>query len=127
MLDALDRANLFLVPLDGQRQWYRYHHLFADVLHARLLDEQPDLVPDLHRRASAWCEQAAETAVAIDHALAAEDFERAADLVEKAAPAMRRERRRGDAARLVREAPRGAVPDPPGAQHGLRRGPDVHR
>jgi LuxR family maltose regulon positive regulatory protein len=93
MLLALDRANLFLVPLDGGRRWYRYHHLFADVLHARLLDEQPDLVPDLHRRASAWYEQAGETAVAIDHAIAAKDFERAADLVEKAAPVMRQERR----------------------------------
>ena len=57
MLEALDRGNLFLVPLDDRRQWYRYHHLFADVLRARLLDEQPDLVPDLHRRASAWYEQ----------------------------------------------------------------------
>jgi LuxR family maltose regulon positive regulatory protein len=93
MLEALDRANLFLVPLDDRRQWYRYHQLFADVLHARLLDEQPDLVPDLHRRASAWFEQVGETDAAIDHALAAEDFGRAAHLVEKAAPAIRRERR----------------------------------
>ena len=45
MLEALDRANLFLVPLDDRRRWYRYHHLFADVLQTRLLDEQPDLVP----------------------------------------------------------------------------------
>ena len=52
MLEALDRGNLFLVPLDDRRRWYRYHHLFADVLRARLLDEQPDQVPDLHRRAS---------------------------------------------------------------------------
>jgi LuxR family maltose regulon positive regulatory protein len=93
MLESLDRGNLFLVPLDDQRQWYRYHHLFADVLHARLLDEQPDVVPELHRRASAWHEQFGETTVAIDHALAAEDFRRAANLVEKAAPVMRRERR----------------------------------
>ncbi len=93
MLEALDRSNLFLVPLDDRRRWYRYHHLFADVLHARLLDEQPDLVPDLHRRASAWYEQHGEPAVAIDHALAAADFGRAADLVERAAPAMRRDRR----------------------------------
>ncbi|HEY5032499.1 MAG TPA: AAA family ATPase, partial [Actinomycetes bacterium] len=54
MLETLDRGNLFLVPLDDRRQWYRYHRLFADVLQARLLDEQPDLVPDLHRRASTW-------------------------------------------------------------------------
>ena len=57
MLEALDRGNLFLVPLDDRRRWYRYHHLFADVLRARLLDEQPDRVPDLHRRASDWYEQ----------------------------------------------------------------------
>ena len=57
MLEALDRGNLFLVPLDDRRQWYRYHHLYADVLQARLLDEQPDLVPDLHQRASAWYQQ----------------------------------------------------------------------
>jgi LuxR family maltose regulon positive regulatory protein len=93
MLEELDRANLFLVPLDGSRRWYRYHHLFADVLHARLLDEQPDLVPDLHRRASRWYEGEGETAMAVDHALAAEDFDRAADLVELAMPALRRDRR----------------------------------
>ena len=57
MLEALDRGNLFLIPLDDQRRWYRYHHLFADVLRARLLDEQPEQVADLHRRASAWYEQ----------------------------------------------------------------------
>ena len=53
MLEALERGNLFVVPLDDRRQWYRYHHLFADVLQARLADEQPDLVPELHGRASA--------------------------------------------------------------------------
>jgi LuxR family maltose regulon positive regulatory protein len=89
MLEALDRGNLFLVPLDDRRRWYRYHHLFADVLHARLLDERPGQVPDLHRRASAWYEQNGEPAVAIGHALAAEDFGRAADLIERAIPAMR--------------------------------------
>jgi LuxR family maltose regulon positive regulatory protein len=52
MLEALDRGNLFLVPLDDRRRWYRYHHLFADVLQARLVDEQPGQMPDLHRRAS---------------------------------------------------------------------------
>ena len=91
-LAALERGNLFLVPLDDRRRWYRYHQLFADVLHARLRDEQPDDVPDLHRRASAWYEQNDEPAEAIRHALAAQDFERAADLVELAIPAMRRSR-----------------------------------
>ena len=89
MLAALERGNLFLVPLDDRRRWYRYHRLFADVLQARLLDEQPGQVPDLHRRASAWYEQNGEPPMAIGHALAAEDFGRAADLVERAIPAMR--------------------------------------
>ncbi len=92
MLAALDRGNLFLVPLDDRRRWYRYHHLFADVLQARLLDEQPGRVPELHRRASAWYEQNGEQSLAIRHALAAGDFGRAADLVELAIPAMRRTR-----------------------------------
>jgi LuxR family maltose regulon positive regulatory protein len=92
MLESLDRANLFLVPLDDRRQWYRYHHLFADVLRARLLDEQPDEIPELHRRASGWYEQYGERAVAIEHALAAADFDRAADLVELTAPALQRAR-----------------------------------
>ena len=92
MLETLDRGNLFLVPLDDRRQWYRYHRLFADVLQARLLDEQPDLVPDLHRRASAWYERNGERSMAIRHSLAAEDFARAADLVELAWPALRRGR-----------------------------------
>ncbi len=92
MLEALDRGNLFLVPLDDRRRWYRYHHLFADVLHARLLDEQPDQVPDLHQRASAWYQQNGEPAVAIGHALAAGDFERAANLAELEIPAMSRTR-----------------------------------
>ena len=89
MLAALDRGNLFLVPLDDRRRWYRYHHLFADVLQARLLDEQPGQVPDLHRRASAWYQQNGEPPAAISHALAAEDFDQAADLIERAIPAMR--------------------------------------
>ena len=89
-LAALERGNLLLVPLDDRRQWYRYHQLFADVLHARLRDEQPDDVPDLHRRASGWHEQNGEPSEAIRHALAAGDFGRAADLVELAIPAMLR-------------------------------------
>jgi LuxR family maltose regulon positive regulatory protein len=92
LLESLDRSNLFLVPLDDQRRWYRYHHLFADVLRARLHDEQPAHVPDLHRRASAWYERNGEPSVAISHALAAPDFERAADLIERAIPATRRDR-----------------------------------
>jgi LuxR family maltose regulon positive regulatory protein len=83
-LEALDRANMFLVPLDDRRHWYRYHHLFADVLRARLLDEQPDRVPVLHRRASDWFEQHDDRAEAIHHALAGGHVGRAADLIEPA-------------------------------------------
>src|SRR3954453_3637140 len=68
MLEALDRGNLFLVPLDDRRRWYRYHHLFADVLQAHLLDEQPDVAPGLHRRASAWHAENGERFGAVDHA-----------------------------------------------------------
>jgi LuxR family transcriptional regulator, maltose regulon positive regulatory protein len=91
-LEALDRGNLFLVPLDDRRRWYRYHHLFGDVLQAHLLDEQPERVRALHLRASAWHEQHGERAEAIDHALAGEDFDRSADLIERAIPDLRRNR-----------------------------------
>ena len=87
MLETLDRENLFLIPLDDRRRWYRYHHLFADVLQAHLLDEHPTDVSDLHRRASAWYEQNGEPSEAIRYALVAKDFERAADLIELAVPA----------------------------------------
>ena len=69
-LEALEHGNLFLFPLDDRRQWYRYHHLFADVLQARLLDEQPEDLTELHRRASDWCEQNGERSEAIRHAMA---------------------------------------------------------
>jgi LuxR family transcriptional regulator, maltose regulon positive regulatory protein len=84
-LEALERGNLFVFPLDDERQWYRYHHLFADVLQARLMEEQNDRVPALHQRASEWYEHNGLPSDAIRHALAAEDFERAASLVELAA------------------------------------------
>src|SRR5436190_5300320 len=91
-LEALERGNFFVVALDDKRHWYRYHHLFAEVLSAHLMAEQPDQVSTLHRRASEWYEHNGSTTNAIRHAMAAEDFERAADLVELAVPAMRRSR-----------------------------------
>jgi LuxR family transcriptional regulator, maltose regulon positive regulatory protein len=92
MLVALERANLFIVPLDDRREWYRYHHLFADVLRARMLSEQPEQVSQLHQRASQWFERHDLTEEAIRHSLAARDFERAAQLIELAMPAIRRDR-----------------------------------
>lgn len=91
-LEALERGNFFIVPLDDKRQWYRYHHLFAEVLLAHLKAEQPEQLATLHRRASEWYEHNGSAAEAIHHALAAKDYERAADLVELAVPAMRRSR-----------------------------------
>lgn len=91
-LEALDRANLFLIPLDDHRQWYRYHHLFAEMLRTRLLDEQPSEVPGLHRRASEWYERRGFTADAIGHAIDAGAFERAAQLIKSASPMMQQQR-----------------------------------
>jgi LuxR family maltose regulon positive regulatory protein len=119
MIDALDRANLFLVPLDGHRRSYRYHHLFADVLQAHLLDERPDDVPELHRRASAWYADAGETQAAVRHALAAGDAARAADIVELAIPVLRRDRRENVIRRWVDELPDTVVRDRPVLAIGL--------
>lgn len=92
MLEVLERGNLFLVPLDTERCWYRYHHLFAEVLRARLRAEVPDQVPSLHALASQWFASQGLAADAVRHALAASDFERAAYLVEEALPELRRTR-----------------------------------
>ena len=86
MLEEIERANLFVVPLDAQRQWYRYHDLFREALQARLQASQPELVPILHVRAARWYETQGEFREAIAHALAAPDFSYAADLIERAAP-----------------------------------------
>ena len=82
-LEHLERANLFLIPLDDEQNWYRYHHLFAGVLRSRLQQTQPKLVPELHRRASVWYEQHEMLSDAVQHALAASNFEHAADLIEQ--------------------------------------------
>jgi LuxR family maltose regulon positive regulatory protein len=91
-LDALYRANLFVVPLDDRREWYRYHHLFADVLISQLDADAREQLPLRHRRASDWYEQHGDRFEAIQHALAGECFERAAELIELAIPDMQRNR-----------------------------------
>ena len=92
MLESLERANLFVVPLDEYRAWFRYHHLFADALRARILTEEPDQVPVLHRRASDWFEHHGLMEDAVRHALAGGHLERAAHLMELALPDLRRNR-----------------------------------
>jgi len=82
ILIQLEQANLLLVPLDDERRWYRYHHLFADLLRGRLAQTQPKEVLALHRQASEWYEQNKLIAEAVSHALAAGDVDRVAHLAE---------------------------------------------
>ena len=88
VLEHLEASNLFLIPLDDERMWYRYHHLFADLLRNRLEMTTPDRIPDLHLKASSWYELNGFIAEAVRHALAAHDLERAAHLVGGNALAM---------------------------------------
>ena len=87
MLEQVERANLFLVPLDEVRGWWRYHHLFADLLRARLQAEQPGRVPALHRAAAAWSEEHGLADDAVRHALAGGDAAWSMRLVERHADA----------------------------------------
>ncbi|HEV2515698.1 MAG TPA: LuxR C-terminal-related transcriptional regulator [Devosia sp.] len=105
MLRSLDRSNLFLVPLDDRREWYRYHHLFADVLLTHFSDELQELLPGLHRRASAWFEQNGDRREAIRHALAGGDFESAAGLIELAIPELRMHRQDAAMAKMILALP----------------------
>lgn len=85
VLINLERANLFIFPLDNVRQWYRYHHLFADLLRFRLRQTQPETIVELHRRASHWFERNGFMEEAIEHAIAAKDWDRATGLIETVA------------------------------------------
>jgi len=98
MLRQLEEANLFLVPLDEECRWYRYHHLFAEVLRNQLRQAYPNQLPELHRRAAEWFEQNGLVSEAIHHALAAGDQARAARLVEQNALPMLM---RGDAVTVL--------------------------
>ena len=109
MIEALDRANLFVVPLDDRRRWYRYHHLFGGVLQAYLASEMPAEVPLLHRRASDWFEQNGDRPEAVEHALRAGDHGRAADLIELATPELRRLRRDPTLRRWMEQIPPAVV------------------
>ena len=99
MLEKLERANLFLIPLDDERRWFRYHHLFSEFLYKNLHQTRSELVPELHRRAREWFEREGTAAEAVSHALAAGDSERAANLVERIA---RVTLRRGELSKLRR-------------------------
>jgi len=108
-IEALDRGNLFVVALDDQRRWYRYHHLFGAVLQAHLATELPGEVPVLHRRASDWFQQQGDVQAAVEHAFHAGDGEHVADLVELAMPEMRQFRRESTLRRWLDAIPRDVV------------------
>lgn len=105
VLESLERRNLLLVPLDGQRRWYRYHHLFSDVLQSRLLAERPTDIASLHRRASDWYQQAGDVEASVRHAVAAGDVDLAADRIELAIPELRRHRGEAVIRRWIRDVP----------------------
>lgn len=83
MLEQIERGNLFLIPLDDARYWYRYHHLFGDTLRRHLQKASPNLVVDLHRRASQWFEQNGWVVESLEHALLSQDTQQAARLVQQ--------------------------------------------
>jgi LuxR family maltose regulon positive regulatory protein len=99
ILENLEHANLFLTPLDDERKWYRYHHLFAEVLQARLQQTQHDVLTKLHRRAGNWFANQGRNQEAVRHLLAGADFEVASLLIESVAGGMLR---RGASASLMR-------------------------
>jgi ATP/maltotriose-dependent transcriptional regulator MalT len=90
LLEGAEHANLFLISLDERREWYRYHHLFADVLRRDLEDAEPESVPVLHLRASGWFEQHGDVEESVAHAIAARDVRRASRLVSRHAQAIMR-------------------------------------
>ena len=80
-MGEIEKSNLFLVPLDDRRQWYRYHHLFAELLRHELRVDQPELEADVHRRAAAWLLEEGFKSEAITHLLRAEDYPTAVELI----------------------------------------------
>ncbi len=115
MLRRLERTNLFLFPLDNVREWYRYHHLFADLLRMRLRKLQPERVNELHVRASVWLEAHGFMEEAIHHALEAKEWDRSARLIEVVALRMLGRSQHGVLAKLIK-----ALPD-----EALERRPDL--
>ncbi len=107
ILEELERNKLFLTALDDERLWYRYHHLFADVLRHRLTEKSPAALIELHLRASTWFENEGLITDAANHALVARDWERVARLIGDASESLRQ---RGELATLTHWIQ--ALPDP---------------
>ncbi|HEY5730947.1 MAG TPA: LuxR C-terminal-related transcriptional regulator [Anaerolineales bacterium] len=105
IIDYLDRSNLFLIPLDDHREWYRYHHLFADFLSQRLRESESNKIPELHRRASQWYEKEGLVDEAIQHAIAAGDLDSAIQLVDQIAANLVVRRESNKLIRLIDQLP----------------------
>ena len=117
VIDVLERENLFVVPLDETRHWFRYHRLFAQVLRSQLARTEPEMVPALHERASAWNQAAGLPAEAIKHALAADDAPRAVNLVAKNWPAHANSGKAGTVLGWMRSLPDDQIAANPLAAH----------
>lgn len=117
-IDMLDQQNLFVVALDDRRHWFRYHHLFADALQAHMQQADRDRLAERHRTASVWFEAHGDRGEAIRHALAAQDFELAADLIERASPEMQ-QRRDSSLRGLIEALPDDLVRQRPALSIGL--------
>lgn len=118
-LDALEQQELFLLPLDEERQWFRYHHLFARFLHRRLKKQMPERIASLHLSAAEWFAARGHTAEAVEHALLAGDTARAVDLVERDAMALVENSYMSTLLNLVRKLPRTALFDRPHLQMAI--------
>lgn len=119
MLDALERQELFLLPLDEGREWFRYHHMFARFLQRRLQRTHPESIRDLHLRASAWFGSHGQTLEAVEHALLAGDPRRAADLVERDAMPLVEHSYMSSLLNLVGKLPRTELFDRPRLQMAI--------
>jgi LuxR family maltose regulon positive regulatory protein len=113
LIQHLNQTNLFLIPLDDERNWYRYHHLFANFLNQRLREKEPKTIPELHQRASKWLEQNHCFPEAVKHSLDGEDFERAAQLIEKLGPDMMMHNEFDQLAQWLDAMPEGLVESAP--------------
>lgn len=118
-LDSLERQQMFLLPLDEERQWYRYHHLFARFLQRRLKKQLPGEIQSLHRAAAQWFGARGQTAEAVEHALQAEDRAYALDLIERDAMPLVEHSSMSTLLNLVSKLPRTALFDRPALQMAI--------
>ncbi len=112
-LARLDRANLFIIPLDEERHWYRYHHLFTELLQQRLHQSRPDFIPDLHSRASKWYSQNGFVHEAIKHSLKAKDYDHVNELIKELAIDIIQQGDHTSVVEWINEMPEGFVKERP--------------